>query len=120
MKKVAPAAGKPWIMLLGIDFASNKAFSWDLDVDKAKMQDVQSRILRYAQEFDLMAVNLSDSGGQFKNILEEAQQEVPHWLEGLARAKAAGHGGRSKGRRFGGDKLAKRLKDGRSVLLSAC
>jgi hypothetical protein len=76
LKKVSPAGATPWIMLLGIDFASNKAFGWDLDVDKAKMQEVQGKILRYAQENDLMAVNWSDNGGPFKNVLEEALAEA--------------------------------------------
>mgnify|MGYP001492491253 CR=1 FL=1 len=41
LKKVTPASGSAWVMLLGVDFASNKLFAWDLDTDKAKLQGVQ-------------------------------------------------------------------------------
>jgi hypothetical protein len=75
-KRVSPPGQEPWIMLLGIDFANNRAFGWDLDVDKAKMQDVQAKILRYAQDNDLMAVSWTDNGGPSKNILEEVLVEA--------------------------------------------
>ena len=65
LKKMVPAAGDPWMMVLGVCFCTNKAFAWD----KAKLQDIQQRILRYTQDHDLMAANWSDNGGPFRNTI---------------------------------------------------
>ncbi|CAK0793181.1 unnamed protein product [Prorocentrum cordatum] len=54
LKKITPLKGHPWVMLLAVDFASNKAFAWDLDQDKISLQHVQSIMLRFAQSQDAM------------------------------------------------------------------
>jgi transposase InsO family protein len=76
LKKVNANKGKAWIMLVGVDFASRKVFAWDMDLDKAKLEHVQSAMMSYAEQNDMFSVGWSDNGGQFKNVIEAAMLEA--------------------------------------------
>jgi len=76
LKKMVVQDGSCWYMLLGVDFATNKIWAWDLDKDEIDVKHVQGRMLRWQQDNDLLEYCWSDNGGQFKNTIQEAMQQA--------------------------------------------
>ena len=76
MKKVVPHNDWPWLMLLAVDFATNKVFAWDLELDQGDLEHVQAVILRFFQEQELPVIAWSDNGGPFRNVIEAVLEQT--------------------------------------------
>jgi hypothetical protein len=59
LKAVKPIDAPEWIMLLAVDFCTNKCFAWDLDKDQGDLKHVQGMILRFFCEQVLNIVSKS-------------------------------------------------------------
>ena len=75
LKIIKPMDAPVWIMLLAVDFCTNKRFAWDLDKDRADLQHVQGMILCFFCEQELPLVSWSDNGRQFRNVIQEALEK---------------------------------------------
>ena len=53
MKTVRPHVGDRWIMLLAVDFCTNKCFAWDLDDGSGDPKHVQDILLHFFAEHEL-------------------------------------------------------------------
>ena len=74
--KNEPGANK-WVMLLAVDFASGKIFTWAIDCGKVTVEGVQSRLVGdFVQNDDPAAILRPGNGGQVDTVLEQPFQEL--------------------------------------------
>ena len=76
LKKVKVSGAEPWVMLLAVDFTSQKVWAWDLDVGAATLENVYGLIIRFQHEHELSSVNYCDNGGQFRHVLAAALERA--------------------------------------------
>ena len=76
LKTVVPPGQDKWVLLLAVDFATNKIWTFDLDFGPSTVEEVQPRLLKLFADTELPAIVHSDNGSQFRSTISLALERA--------------------------------------------